>query len=155
MTYSHIKITDDELKTEVLNYFVKLYKPRDHKNRNKFKVGRVKFDDDTIEVHIYGHPRHVDIDHWTDIEKRTEFRRGVELGSFRICWMVNIDEYKYINPSHELNVFDWPDCDKPILIETYNKSINKNDDYDNIKSSLIKYIDGQKKILNSTALFNK
>jgi len=155
MAYSHIKISDDKLKKEVLDYFVKLYRSSDKKNRNKFKVGRVKFNDNMIEVYIYGNPRHVAIDYHNDIEKATEFMKGVELGSFRICWMVNADEYKYIDTSHKLDAFDMCDYERPILIETKHKTIVKDGSYDNIKSSLIKYVDDQHKILQYSARFNK
>ena len=155
MVYSYVKITNIDLNNEVLNYFIKILNPRDKRNKHKLKVGKIKFDDDTVEVYIYGSPKRIDIDYWSDVEKTITFDKGTELGSFRICWMVNYGTYKYIVPSHGFDATDCFDFDKPSLTETKDKALPRFDNYDSMKSSILKYVNEQKKILPDISQCNK
>lgn len=99
------------MESAIATYFSKLYYSKDTTNKNKFKFGKMFYENDDLIVIIFGKPRgnyfnrhfgsyklfnHYDCDNNPNIEKVISIKENVSCGGFRIKWNVTKNTYQYV-----------------------------------------------------------
>jgi len=98
MTSTTYKTIEDlALKNNIAHFFALIYNPRDIKNKNKFKVGKMEINnsDNTLYINIYGKPRNMDRNKHCSTSSTFPKKN---IGGFRIRWNVYENSYKYVLP---------------------------------------------------------
>jgi hypothetical protein len=103
-------IDDNNIKNNIAHFFALIYNPRDIKNKNKFKVGKMEINtcENTLYINIYGKPR-------DKCRKKYNAYNKKNIGGFRIRWNVYENTYKYVLPwNFEIDYYSCPGIDYSI-----------------------------------------
>jgi hypothetical protein len=149
--------------SEIATYFSKLYYSKDTTNKNKFKLGKIYYENNDLIAIIFGKPRgnyfnrhfgplslfnHVDCDTNEHLEKVITIKENVSCGGFRIKWNITKNTYQYICASKMEPCGCGSGGVSNLYISTKH-NINIDEQYSNLKNNVLNNIRTSKNILSN------